>query len=440
MYIIQVNADTKDYESTATTASIRAALNDNMYNDATQHSWITLQHDAYPNTAAALPVIVADAKAKGYRFVDMDECLGYPVGTKSPTTPVPTPEPQPSATPTKAPTYDASCVPTWQPPIASFRCGASFGWAGCADPSEQCSEWQWCQENPANAQALPTLGQSWTAPLASGRCGASFGWAGCPAGRCCNHDSVCSSSCSAPQLLTGFACASTLAPTPLLPSPTKRPTHSEQCVPTWQSLLSSSRCGAGFGWAGCPAGTECSEWSWCGANSANPQVLPDVTQSWTPPAPSGRCGASFGFAGCPSGQCCDENSLCKSTCANTQVLNGFACGPDPSTTKAPTPTGGCTPGWQSELPSLRCGASFGWAGCAPGEWCSEWGWCSVSTPIINNQALPALDQDWGAPLLSGRCGASFGFAGCPPGSCCDESSFCTTTCANVQLLGGYVCL
>jgi hypothetical protein len=45
-----------------------------------RYSWISLQHDAYARTAAALPEIVAGAKAMGYRFVDMDECLGYPFG------------------------------------------------------------------------------------------------------------------------------------------------------------------------------------------------------------------------------------------------------------------------------------------------------------------------------------------------------------------------
>jgi peptidoglycan/xylan/chitin deacetylase (PgdA/CDA1 family) len=78
MYVVQINLDTKDYEAGATMASIRDAFNGNIYDDSTEHSWVALQHDQYPASTAAIPQIINYGKSSGYRFVGIDECMGFP--------------------------------------------------------------------------------------------------------------------------------------------------------------------------------------------------------------------------------------------------------------------------------------------------------------------------------------------------------------------------
>jgi hypothetical protein len=372
-----------------------------------------------------------------------DACIGQPTAS-----PVPVVSPSPTPKPTNEPTVD--CIPDWHTPLASYRCGASFGWAGCS-ATERCSQWSWCDANPQGPiQILPTLTQTWTSPRSDNRCGVAFGFARCAQGSCCDEHSYCSSiGCVAPQLITGFACnpgstpnskSPTRAPTPLNRVPTRKSTKqpTTDCVLDWQAPLTSYRCGASFGWAGCWPGERCSEWGWCDRSAANVQSLPAVGQTWNPPLPSGRCGASFGFAGCPQGRCCNVDSECSTTCSTPQILTGLSCTNNPSVTPAPVPNSGCTPTWNAPLPTHRCGASFGWAGCKSGERCSEWSWCDANpSPPIHK--LPQLGQGWSTPLASGRCGPSFGFAGCPAGTCCNQDSMCAATCATPQRLTGFLC-
>lgn len=77
IYVVQVNVDTIDYIRN-NTKNITDAFTGNLYKNEKKNSWVALQHDEYPTTAAAIPAMVAYGKQQGYRFVGIDECLSFP--------------------------------------------------------------------------------------------------------------------------------------------------------------------------------------------------------------------------------------------------------------------------------------------------------------------------------------------------------------------------
>jgi peptidoglycan/xylan/chitin deacetylase (PgdA/CDA1 family) len=92
IYVVQVNVNTFDYEKNDT-ANITAMFTSNIYDNHQRHSWVSLQHDEYQTTAAAIPAMVAFGREKGYRFVGIDECLGFPTEVKHVRTFAPTATP-----------------------------------------------------------------------------------------------------------------------------------------------------------------------------------------------------------------------------------------------------------------------------------------------------------------------------------------------------------
>jgi hypothetical protein len=123
MYVVQINVDTKDYQAAATATSIERMFSDNLYTDSDVHSWVALQHDTAAVTAAAIPNMVAFGKGLGYRFVGIDECLGFP-----PESYVGVPSQTPGTTPTVTP---IRC--DGEPCLGENECRSRFDWCGTSD-------------------------------------------------------------------------------------------------------------------------------------------------------------------------------------------------------------------------------------------------------------------------------------------------------------------
>jgi hypothetical protein len=99
--------------------------------------------------------------------------------------------------------------------------------------------------------------------------------------------------------------------------------------------------------------------------------------NWNTPRSDSRCGPGFGWAGCAQGECCSSRGWCGSTPMHCLSTNGLFA------------ISGAPLRWNAPRSDSRCGRSFGWAGCHMGESCSQAGWCG-STPehFINSQVLP----------------------------------------------------
>jgi peptidoglycan/xylan/chitin deacetylase (PgdA/CDA1 family) len=77
LYVVQINVDTRDYEAQSS-AQIADNFNRSLFANASEHSWISLQHDEHGITADAIPLLVEIGEDLGYRFVGLDECLDFP--------------------------------------------------------------------------------------------------------------------------------------------------------------------------------------------------------------------------------------------------------------------------------------------------------------------------------------------------------------------------
>lgn len=113
IYVVQLNADTRDYEGIKSSEVIAAEINSNIYEDSSVHSWVTLQHDKVNTTAAAIPRIVSYGKEFNYKFVGIDECLNFPKEARMDVT----------LAPTITPCEGEPCEKT-------FQCRSEFGFCG----------------------------------------------------------------------------------------------------------------------------------------------------------------------------------------------------------------------------------------------------------------------------------------------------------------------
>lgn len=154
MYVVQINIDMKDFNRLETGQSISNRFRDNMYNetdDVKKHSWVALQHDEYAVTTAAIPIMVAHAKNLGYKFVGIDECLGFPD------------EPPPELltfSPTVPPTLSCLGEPCTARP---GECRSKFGFCGstatfCGENAAWVPECVTSQPTISGPTAAPTRG------------------------------------------------------------------------------------------------------------------------------------------------------------------------------------------------------------------------------------------------------------------------------------------
>ncbi|OUM57191.1 carbohydrate-binding module family 18 protein, partial [Piromyces sp. E2] len=212
------------------------------------------------------------------------------------------------------------------------------------------------------------------------------------------------------------------------------------------AYYTEGKCGPGYG--SCKSGYCCSKFGWCGSTSyycgagcqsefgrcdgSNKSATPNVNDL---PRKS-RCGPGVGS--CSPGDCCSEYGWCGVTTGHCGAGCQSEFGRCDGSSKPSTPNVNDlrAPSNNKDRKS-RCGPGVG--SCSPGDCCSEYGWCGVTTGHCgagcqsefgrcDGSSKPATPNvnDLRAPSNNkGRCGPKFGT--CPAGECCSGKGYCGKT-------------
>eukprot|EP00271_Cylindrocystis_brebissonii_P003382 TRINITY_DN1429_c0_g3_i1.p1 TRINITY_DN1429_c0_g3~~TRINITY_DN1429_c0_g3_i1.p1 ORF type:complete len:808 (-),score=92.76 TRINITY_DN1429_c0_g3_i1:394-2817(-) len=154
--------------------------------------------------------------------------------------------------------------------------------------------------------------------------------------------------------------------------------------------------------------------------------------SLTEGCPSGTCCSAFGFCGSTDAYC--GNGNCAAECWQGVTPVAFAGG---STSTPPTAPSSVSPPSPSLTPPLgSCSATYD--GCAFGQCCSVYGYCGNTTDYCGSGACAALcptdvipsafiasPPPPASPPAVGSCSATFN--GCSSGQCCSAYGYCGNT-------------